>query len=125
MSARCVLVCVGSELLRGKINTHASTLARRLAAIGLELSAEHTVGDDEKALANLIRDGLADSQIVIVTGGLGPTFDDVTREAAATAVGRRLVFSPALFTELKAKFRRARYRKMPPANKRQAFLIDG
>jgi nicotinamide-nucleotide amidase len=121
----CTLICVGSELLRGKINTHASTIARRLASVGLELSAEHTVGDDEAALSALIRRALESSEIVFVTGGLGPTFDDVTREAAARACGRRLVRSPRLLAELGRKFRRAKYRSMPPANARQADLIDG
>ena len=109
------LICVGSELLRGKINTHASTLARRLGSIGLDLSDEHTLGDDLAALTRQITRALRDSRIVIVTGGLGPTFDDLTREAAAEACGRPLVFSPTLLREIKAKFRRARLRSMPPA----------
>jgi len=122
---RCTLICVGSELLRGKLNTHASMLARRLASIGLELSDEHTVGDDLPALARVIRRALQQCPVVIVTGGLGPTFDDLTREAAAEACGKRLVLSPALLKKIQAKFRRARYKKMPPANQRQAYLIEG
>lgn len=125
MAAHCSLICVGSELLRGKINTHASALARRLASIGLELSAERTVGDDEAVLARIIRQGLQESAIVIVTGGLGPTFDDVTREAASEACGRRLVLSRTLLTGIEKKFRKAKYRRMPPANQRQAFLLEG
>ncbi len=121
---RCSLICVGSELLRGKINTHSSTLARRLASIGLELSEEHTVRDDREAIAQLIRRALEENSVVIVTGGLGPTFDDLTREAASQAMGIPLVFSPARLREIQAKFRRARLRTMPPANKRQAFLLE-
>jgi nicotinamide-nucleotide amidase len=129
----CSLICVGSELLRGKINTHASTIARRLASIGLELSAEHTLGDDEAALARLIRRALQESRgpacraptVVIVTGGLGPTFDDVTREAAASACGRPLELSKKLLNGIQTKFKRARLRRMPPANARQAYLIEG
>ena len=83
---RCSLVCVGSELLRGKLNTHASTLARRLMSVGIELHHEHTVSDDVDDLTQTIRRrALAADPIVIVTGGLGPTFDDLSREAA---VGR-------------------------------------
>jgi len=119
------LICVGSELLRGKINTHASTIARRLASIGLELSAEHTIGDEEEALARLIGQALESSSLVIVTGGLGPTFDDLTREAAAQACGRRLILSKTLLAGIQRKFRRAKYRHMPPANQRQAYLIEG
>jgi len=116
---------VGSELLRGKINTHVSTLARTLASIGLELSAERTVGDDPAELTRLIHQALQESAIVLVTGGLGPTFDDVTREAAAEACGRRLVVSRALLRDIERKFRKAKYRHMPPANQRQADLIEG
>src|SRR5690242_596718 len=122
---RASLLCVGSELLRGKINTHASTVARRLASIGFELGEEHTVGDEIAALTQTLRRALEGNRLVIVTGGLGPTFDDLTREAAAQASGRRLVFSRALFRGIQAKFRRARLKAMPPANKRQAFLLEG
>src|ERR1035441_751242 len=114
---RVSLICVGSELLRGKINTHASTLARRLGSIGLELTEEHTVGDDEASLAALIRQALQGRgtacrapTVVIVTGGLGPTFDDITREAAAQALGRPLVFSKRLMSGIQKKFKKAGYR---------------
>lgn len=119
------LLCVGSELLRGKINTHTAGLARRLAPLGLELAEDRTLGDDQNAVADAIRDLCARHAVVIVTGGLGPTFDDVSREAAAQALGVRLKRSPALLRRLKAKFRRARYRAMPPANARQADLLPG
>src|SRR5262245_57516463 len=93
---KCALVCVGSELLRGKINTHASTLARRLASIGIALAHEETVLDDQEALTQAIRCALDEFLLVVVAGGLGPTFDDLTREAAAAACGRPLIFSPSL-----------------------------
>src|SRR6266850_7948932 len=123
--SRCSLICVGSELLRGHINTHSSTISRRLASIGLDLNEEHTVADDVGAIVQAIRRALSESQVVIVTGGLGPTFDDLTREAASEATGRPLVFSSTLVRKIKAKFRWARYRSMPPANKRQAYLLAG
>src|SRR4051812_4706274 len=82
-SPRAGLVCVGSELLRGKLNTHASLLARRLASVGIDLTEEHTVADDLEALRRTIRGCLDRCAVVIVTGGLGPTFDDISREAAA------------------------------------------
>src|SRR2546430_2998827 len=97
----CSLICVGSELLRGKINAHSATLASRLASIGLELSDEHTVADDDGAIARVIRRALGESHIVIVTGGLGPTFDDLTREAASQATGRPLQFSSSLLQKIK------------------------
>src|SRR5690348_11722628 len=98
---RCSLICVGSELLRGKINTHSATVASRLASIGLELHEEHTVADEVRAIAQAIRRALSESQIVMVTGGLGPTFDDLTREAAGQATGRPLQFSSPLLQKIR------------------------
>ena len=82
---KCCLICVGSELLRGKINSHASTLSRRLLSIGLTLHHEETVGDELEEITTAIRLAVEQFEIVFVTGGLGPTFDDITREAAAAA----------------------------------------
>lgn len=122
---RCTLICIGSELLRGKLNTHASYLARRLASIGLALNEEHTVSDELADMVVVLGRALESSQIVIMSGGLGPTFDDLTREAAAQATGCPLVLSQPLLRGIEKKFRRARYKKMPPANKRQAYLLEG
>jgi nicotinamide-nucleotide amidase len=122
---RCSLICVGSELLRGKINTHCSTLARRLASIGLVLGEEHTVTDAPDDIARAIHRALEENQVILVSGGLGPTFDDLTREAASAATGYPLVFVPALLRGIEAKFRRVRVRKMPPENERQAYLLQG
>ncbi len=122
---RCSLVCVGSELLRGKINTHASTLARRLASVGIDLVHEQTVGDELDDLTDAIRTAFEANTIVIVTGGLGPTFDDLTREAASAALSLPLLSSPALVKEISQKFKKAGYKKMPPANERQAYLLEG
>jgi nicotinamide-nucleotide amidase len=121
---RCILICVGSELLRGKLNTHASHISRRLASIGLSLNEENTIADDVRELTDALRRALDRFDVVLVSGGLGPTFDDLTREASSAAAGRRLVLSQDLLNGLRKKFRRARYR-MPPANARQAFLLDG
>ncbi|MFA5976125.1 MAG: CinA family nicotinamide mononucleotide deamidase-related protein [Elusimicrobiota bacterium] len=118
------LICVGSELLRGKPNTHASTLASRLASIGLELSEENTFGDEPGPLTEGIRRALLKHAVVIITGGLGPTFDDISREAASAATGRSLRLSKKLLKKVRQKFRRAHYR-MPPANARQAELLEG
>jgi nicotinamide-nucleotide amidase len=110
--------------LRGKINTHASTLARRLASIGLTIEWEQTLGDELQPLADAISRASESFDVVIVTGGLGPTFDDLSREAAARATGRKLVLSEALLRRLVKKFRNAGF-PMPPANRRQAWLVEG
>jgi len=125
MAIQSLLICVGSELLRGKVNTHASTLARRLLSVGVELAQEQTVADDVNALTQAIRQGLGTFPLVFVTGGLGPTFDDVSREAAASATQCPLERSPKILQELTTKFRKARYKKMPPMNARQADVLRG
>jgi nicotinamide-nucleotide amidase len=122
---RASLICVGSELLRGKINTHSSTLARRLMSVGIHLSQEQTLGDDLQPLSEAIHEAIHRFPVVVVTGGLGPTFDDITREAAAEALGRPLLASGRLLRGIQAKFRRALHRRMPPANARQAQVIQG
>jgi len=122
---RVALICVGSELLRGKVNTHGSTLARSLASIGLELGEERTLADDPTVLAQAIRQTLVRFDVILITGGLGPTFDDVTREAAAAASGHALKLSKPLLRLISSKFRKAGYRHMPPANTRQAYLLAG
>src|SRR4051812_39633359 len=104
---RCAVICVGSELLRGKVSTHGATLARGLAGVGLTLDAEQILGDEQSPIADAIARCLRDFEITIVTGGLGPTFDDISREAAAQATGRPLALSPRLLRELRAKFKRA------------------
>jgi nicotinamide-nucleotide amidase len=123
VNPRCILVCVGSELLRGKINTHASYISRKLTSVGLALNEENTVSDALAEITEAIRRALQHFHVVIVSGGLGPTFDDLTREAASDATGRPLILSEALFKGIEAKFRRARY-PMPKANQRQAFVLE-
>jgi len=119
-----VLIFVGTELLRGRLNTYVPALAGKLAALGVTVCGERQVPDSEAAIARAVRDGLDMAPVVIVTGGLGPTFDDLSREGAARALGRGLVFSPALLKTVKARFARFR-RPMPEENRRQAMLIKG
>ncbi|MBI5210847.1 MAG: CinA family nicotinamide mononucleotide deamidase-related protein [Elusimicrobia bacterium] len=121
---RVELLCVGSELLAGQVNTHVGAIGRRLLAAGLRLSRESTLPDDEAALGLAIKGALARCDALIVCGGLGPTFDDVTREAAASALGLRLVYRPRIFDRIRARFARLRLRTAAE-NKRQAFVLAG
>lgn len=118
------LICVGTELLDGKADTHLAAAGRRLQAAGLRLARETVLPDDVAILAGALRDALRRCDALIVCGGLGPTFDDVTREAAARALERELVFKPRLYADIRRKLAR---KKFPPAreNRRQAFLLRG
>lgn len=117
-------VCVGSELLGGRVDTHTAHLARRLKEASLTLARSTTVPDDLALIRDAVAAAAARSRVVIVSGGLGPTFDDLTREAAAAAFGRSLSYKPGLYARILRRY--ARYRlKVPANNKRQAFLIEG
>jgi nicotinamide-nucleotide amidase len=119
------IIAAGSELLTPqRLDTNSLYLTERLNALGVEVVAKMVVGDDVARLAETVRGAVARSEIVIVTGGLGPTEDDVTREAVARALGRTLVFRPDLCEGIERRFQRMG-RKMAEINKRQACLIEG
>lgn len=119
------IVSIGSELLLGQIvDTNSAVISRHLAAIGLDLYYKATVGDNLTRVAAALRQALERSEVVITTGGIGPTADDVTREAVALATNRELIFSQPLMTQIEAFFR-ARGFKLSPSNRRQAFIPRG
>lgn len=121
---RAALVCVGSELLAGQVNTHQAWLSVRLRRAGFDMVGESSVPDEIPRIAAAFKRSLASADVVIVSGGLGPTFDDVSREAAAKALSLGLSFKPALWAEILKRF--ARYKmKVPEENKRQAMVIAG
>ena len=121
----CELVMIGSELLLGQIvDTNASYMARRLAEIGLDLYHKTTVGDNLQRLVAVLNLAVGRSDVVITSGGLGPTEDDLTREAVAEAVGVGLKFHQELLDEIEAKFS-SRGLVMSPNNRKQAFLPRG
>lgn len=118
-------IAVGSELLTPqRIDTNSLWLTQQLNDLGVELTQKSILGDNRDRLAAAIRSAIDRSPIVILTGGLGPTEDDVTREAAAQALLRRLLYSEELMETLAARFARLG-RQMSDNNRRQAFLIEG
>ena len=121
----CEIIAVGSELLTpSKTDTNSLWLTEKLNDIGVDVKLKTIVGDDEARLEEAVRDALKRADIVITTGGLGPTEDDVTRQTTARAAGRELVFVEGLLVGLRERF--ARWgREMPEINKRQAYIIEG
>jgi nicotinamide-nucleotide amidase len=124
MNLKTELICVGTELLEGKLNTNSSYIGDRLASIGLNLAFETTVGDNLAELKRTFEAALERSNIIIVTGGLGPTFDDLTREALAETLDRPLRLDREALSEIAAMFVK-RNIDMPKNNERQAFIIEG
>jgi len=118
------VICIGSELLSGKPNTHIDYFTRRLRTIGLPVSRCTTVSDSLPSLTEAFASALQRADVIISAGGLGPTFDDLTREAVCAATDRGQHFEKKLFDGIRAKFRYARV-PMPEENRRQAFVING
>lgn len=119
------IIAAGSELLTpARVDTNSLYLTERLNALGVEVVFKCVVGDDRARLSEAVRLASGRSEIVLVSGGLGPTEDDVTREAAAAALGRQLVFHEEIASHIEARFRRAG-RRMAEINRRQAYVIDG
>ncbi|MCD6303697.1 MAG: competence/damage-inducible protein A [Planctomycetes bacterium] len=123
---RAVIISVGSELTSGQtVDTNSAYLARRLLSLGIETLEHRTVGDDRGAIAEAMLSAAKRADVVLVTGGLGPTDDDVTRYGLADALGGRpLVLDEASLGRLEAFFAR-RGRRMVPANRIQAMLPAG
>jgi nicotinamide-nucleotide amidase len=119
------IVSIGTELLLGEItDTNKVYIAQQLRAIGLDLIYCTTVGDNEARIDEVIDAALNRVDVVITTGGLGPTVDDVTREGIAAATGCPLEFHERLYEEIGERFKRFRNR-MSENNRRQAFVPRG
>lgn len=122
--ARAGVVVVGSELLHeGRQDTNGPWIAEALAAEGFEPTVRVTVGDDRAGIASAIRHAMSGADLVVACGGLGPTFDDLTREGAADALGLTLSRDPALAEHLRERYR-LRGVAMPEAVIRMADRIS-
>jgi len=119
------LISIGSELLSGRtLNSHAQTLGAALGAIGLRLSRDTTIPDEIKTIQSAVREALERTDIVVVSGGLGPTSDDITRDALAGLFGCKIVMSPAALAALHQRLSE-RSRTVTPAAERQALILEG
>lgn len=123
---RAEIVAVGTELLLGQIaNTNARWMSERLAAAGLDVLHHQAVGDNLERIVGAIVQGASRAEVVLVTGGLGPTQDDITRDALAIVMGVGMVRHPEIEELLRAKFRAFGRREMPESNLRQADVPEG
>jgi nicotinamide-nucleotide amidase len=119
------IITIGTELLLGEIvDTNSAYLARKLRDLGVDIFRTSTVGDNADRIADVIRETMQRSQIIITTGGLGPTVDDPTREAVALAVDEPTEFRPELWDQITARMQK--YGRAPTENqKRQAYVPHG
>jgi nicotinamide-nucleotide amidase len=120
------IIAIGSELLApDRTDTNSLWLTEQLNRIGIDVKLKTIVGDDDARLEELIKDAVKRSRVVITTGGLGPTEDDVTRKVVARALGRRLALEEKVLAEIRERFRSFGVATMPERNSRQAMVIDG
>ncbi|NWF54556.1 MAG: CinA family nicotinamide mononucleotide deamidase-related protein [Syntrophaceae bacterium] len=119
------IIAVGTELLLGQIvDTNSAYIAQQIATVGLDLHFKCTVGDNLERIKSTLRTALSRSYFIITTGGIGPTLDDLTREAVAEVLNRPLVFQPHLFEQISDFFRRLG-RSVSENNRKQAFIPEG
>ena len=122
---RCAVVAVGTELLLGQIvDTNSSWMGEQLAANGIDSLIQYKVGDNQKRIVEVLRAALRDADAVIMCGGLGPTHDDLTREAIAEVMGAPLEMHEDLADVIRQIFE-SRGRRMPDNNLQQAMVPRG
>jgi len=120
---RSEVICVGSELLCDRVNTDINILSEILAKAGISVKKCIIVGDEESEITDAVAESLKRSDILIITGGLGPTSDDITKDSVAKFLNRRLLYSEEIWESILEKFAR-RGTAPPEINKRQAYIIE-
>ena len=120
------IVCVGTELLLGDIvNTNAQHISKELAHIGIDLYYQTVVGDNKERVWNVLDTALKRSDLIIMTGGLGPTKDDLTKEVAASFFGKKLVFHEQTYEHVRKKLESYGINEMTESQKKQALVPEG
>lgn len=119
------ILCVGTELLHGDIvNTNAQYISKKLAEIGIDVHYQSVVGDNPQRIKNALHVAFSRADVVICTGGLGPTKDDITKEILADYFNVEMVYDENSFQHVKEMYSRFR-RDLPENNKRQAYFPKG
>jgi nicotinamide-nucleotide amidase len=119
------IISIGSEILRGQItDTNANFIAQKLAELSIDLNYISAVGDNQKMLLSLLKKALSRSNLIITTGGLGPTEDDITYQVIAKTLHLKLIKSPEAEKNLKRILRSIKI-KLSPSNLKQAYLPEG
>ncbi|MCM8785687.1 MAG: competence/damage-inducible protein A [Candidatus Omnitrophica bacterium] len=121
---RIEVINIGTELLFGRVNTNLNLISGILLRSGFKITKCVVVGDNKEEIKQVFLDSYKNSDIIIITGGLGPTFDDITRESIAESLNRKLIFDEKIWEEIKEKFKR-RNIEPPEITRRQAYIIEG
>lgn len=125
ISPSCEIITIGTELLLGQIvDTNTTYLAQELGQLGISVRFRTSVGDHLDEIMEVIRNAIDRCDLVVTTGGLGPTEDDLTREAVAGVAGVKLLFSRELMHQIEGMFQKYGY-QMPENNRKQAYVPEG
>ena len=125
MGISATVICIGNEILLGHINnTNAQYISQYLTNIGIKTSLHVSIPDDHQTISSSIRKSLLDSDIVALTGGLGPTVDDITLECISMALNKKLIFNKKVAEHIRSHFKKRKL-KMPKSNLRQALIPEG
>ncbi|MBO7611957.1 MAG: competence/damage-inducible protein A [Elusimicrobia bacterium] len=119
------LICSGSELLTGKLNTHASFIGSKLNEIGLSLSLITTVADRKNEFKAVLQEAVKRSSVIIVTGGLGPTFDDITVETVSEILNVKTYKDESVQQAICQYFEKRGIKKPAQNNERQSYILEG
>jgi len=124
MNNQAELISIGNELLSGRtLNTHGQDLGATLAAIGLQLARDTTIPDDIPTIVNAVKEALGRVDLIFASGGLGPTVDDITRDALGRLLERKIVLHHPTVSHLKRWYQK-RERTITDAGKRQALVLE-
>jgi len=125
VNMKAELIFTGSELLQGRIlNSHAQYLGQQLSQINVDVALQTTVGDNMEMLEQVLRQALERADLILITGGLGPTTDDITKEAVAEVLGVPMVLDEKSLDRIR-EFFRSRGMSMPESNVKQAYFPEG
>ena len=125
MSHTAEIIAVGTELLLGNIvNTNAQAISQSLSALGINVFWHTVVGDNPERLKEAVETARRRADIIITTGGLGPTYDDLTKQTVCQAFGEKLVFHPEILEEIRTFYETALHVPMPENNTQQAELPE-
>src|SRR5215213_10046915 len=122
---RAIILSIGDELVLGQtVDTNSAWLSQQLASVGFAVAAHVTVADDQRAVEQAIEESVGRCDVLLISGGLGPTEDDLTRQALAAVMNVPLELNETWLAELR-KFFRDRRRPMPEGNRIQAMIPRG
>ncbi|UCF78963.1 MAG: competence/damage-inducible protein A [Candidatus Eiseniibacteriota bacterium] len=125
MALKSEVITVGSEIMSGRtLDTNFRFIARKLSSIGAQVVWHTSVGDEQESMADVLRIALRRADVVVMTGGLGPTPDDVTRNVVSTVLGRNLLLNDSVLESIRERYR-LRGVHMPSINERQALFPKG